>query len=147
MDRKKPRRDLAERGSSLRRLGAREHRAMDHLRTDITPTPLKMLRYNAMAQWRWCPVREGKMGDWNTVYEDEGEDDEDGDEGPVVRVTVASIQDVEQNEGGQELVAGAEPEDSSMTLEPDPFEDLEEELIELGFSPKAAAWIVSKVPV
>ncbi len=134
---------------------------MEHLRTDITPTPLRLLRYNAMAKWRWCPAREGKMGDWNTVYEDEvegrwvsvkvyedeAEDDEDGDEGPVVRVTVASIQDVEENEGGQELGAGVEPEDGSMTLEPDPFEDLKEELIELGFSPKAAAWIVSKVPV
>jgi hypothetical protein len=27
------------------------------------------------------------------------------------------------------------------------LEDLEEELIEIGFSPEAAAWIVGKVPV
>jgi hypothetical protein len=37
--------------------------------------------------------------------------------------------------------------DSSITLEPDPVEDLEEELIEIGFSPEAAAWIVRKVPM
>jgi hypothetical protein len=35
--------------------------------------------------------------------------------------------------------------DGSFTLEPDPVEDLEEELIETGFSPEAAAWIVRKV--
>jgi hypothetical protein len=36
--------------------------------------------------------------------------------------------------------------DGSNTLEPDPVGDLEEESVEIGFSPKAAAWIVSKVP-
>ena len=95
------------------------------------------------------------MGEWNTVYEDEVEgrwvtvkvyasdDDEDGDEGPLVRVTAAPFEDDEANlekEGGQTSMAG------SITLEPDPVEDLEEELVEIGFSPKAAAWIVSKVP-
>jgi hypothetical protein len=34
-----------------------------------------------------------------------------------------------------------------ITLEPDTVEDLEEELIEIGFSPEAAKWIVSKVPL
>jgi hypothetical protein len=102
------------------------------------------------------------MGEWRTVYEDEveerwvtvtvyeSEDDENGDEGPVVRVTAAPIEDdegrLEQNEGGQMPVAGAEAASSSITLEPDPLDDLEEELIEIGLSPKAAAWIVSKVP-
>jgi hypothetical protein len=64
-------------------------------------------------------------GRWGTVKVYESEDDEDGDEGPVVRVTAAA---------------------SSITLEPDPVEDLEEESIEIGFSPEATMWLVSKVP-
>jgi signal recognition particle GTPase len=100
------------------------------------------------------------MGEWKTVYEDEveerwvtvkvyeSEDDEDEDEGPVVRVTAAPIED---DEGGLEqnknvLKPEAKAADRSITLEPDPVEDLEEELIEVGFSPEAAAWIVRKVP-
>jgi len=94
------------------------------------------------------------MGEWKTIYEDEieqrwvtlkvYESEDDGDEDPVVRVTVATLEDAEQDEGGKKLGAGAE--DNSITLEPDPVEDLEEELIELGFSPEAVRWIVSKVP-
>ena len=95
------------------------------------------------------------MGEWKTVYEDEVEErwvtlkvyeseDDDGDESPVVRVTVAPLEDAEQDGGGPTPGAGAE--DSSITLEPDPIEDLEEELLEIGFSPVAAAWIVGKVP-
>ena len=94
------------------------------------------------------------MGEWKTVGEDEVEErwvtlkvygsEDDGDEDPVVRVTVAPLEDAEQDEGGRK--PGAEAEDNSITLEPDPVEDLEEELIEIGFSPEAAAWIVSKVP-
>jgi hypothetical protein len=106
------------------------------------------------------------MGEWKTVYEDEvegrwvtlrnyeSEDDEDGDgedEGPVVRVTVAPIADEagEPEQAGEEPkpIAGADADDNSITLDPDAVEDLEEELIEIGFSPEAAAWIVSKVPV
>jgi hypothetical protein len=97
-------------------------------------------------------IQEGNMGNWKTVYEDEVEErwvrltvyEDDGDEDPVVRVTVAPIEDVEQGKGGQK--PGAEAEGNSITLEPDPVEDLEEELIEIGFSPVAAAWIVGKVP-
>jgi hypothetical protein len=99
-------------------------------------------------------IQEGNMGEWKTVYEDEVEarwvtlkvyeSEDDGDEDPVVRVTVAPLEDAEQDEGGQKPGAGAE--DSSIILEPDPVEDLEEELLEIGFSPKAAAWIVGKVP-
>jgi hypothetical protein len=67
-----------------------------------------------------------------------------------VRVTAASIEDaeteLEPKEDGQTPIAEAEAEDNSITLEPDPVEDLEEELIEIGFSPKTAAWIVGKVP-
>jgi hypothetical protein len=101
-----------------------------------------------------CMIQEGRMGEWKTVYEDEVEQrwvtlkvyesEDDGDEDPVVRVTVAALEDAEQDEGGKKL--GAEAEDNSVTLEPDPVEDLEEELIEIGFSPVAAAWIVGKVP-
>jgi hypothetical protein len=107
-------------------------------------------------------TREGDMGEWKTVYEDEvegrwvtvkvyeSEDDVDGDEGPVVRVTITPIDDVEgeleQNGTVQTPVAEADAADSSITLEPDPVEDLEEELIEIGFSPEAAVWIVRKVP-
>jgi hypothetical protein len=105
-------------------------------------------------------TREGDMGEWKTVYEDEveerwvtvkvyeSEDDEDGDDDPVVRVTIAPIDDVEgeleQNEHGQTPVAEADAADRSITLEPDPVEDLEEELIEIGFSREAAAWILRK---
>jgi hypothetical protein len=104
-------------------------------------------------------AQEGRMGEWKTVYEDEvegrwvtlkvyeSEDDEDGDEDPVVRVTVAPLENVEQNEGGQKPVAETDADDTSITLDPDAVEDLEEELIEVGFSSEAATWIVSKVPV
>jgi hypothetical protein len=99
------------------------------------------------------------MGEWKTVYEDEveerwvtlkvyesGDEDED-DDGPVVRVTVAPIDD-EPEQMGDEPKPIAEPdaEDNSITLDPDAIEDLEEELIEIGFSPEAVRWIVSKVP-
>jgi hypothetical protein len=101
-------------------------------------------------------IQEGNMGEWRTVYEDEVEErwvtlkvyesEGDGDEDPVVRVTVAPLEDAEQNEGRQEPEAEAIAEDNSITLEPDPVEDLEEELLEIGFSPVAAEWIVGKVP-
>ncbi|MFC4171250.1 hypothetical protein ACFOYU_04120 [Microvirga sp. GCM10011540] len=103
------------------------------------------------------------MGEWKTLFEDEvegrwvtlkvyeSEDDEDGDEGPLVRVTAAPIYDdnaeLGPKQGGQALPTTTEVADTSTTLEPDPVEDLEEELMEIGFSPKAAAWIVAKVPV
>jgi hypothetical protein len=99
------------------------------------------------------------MGEWKAVYQDEvegrwvtlkvykSEDDEDGDDDPVVRVTVAPLENVEQNENRQKPVAETDADDNSITLDPDPVEDLEEELSEIGFSLEAAAWIVSKVPV
>jgi hypothetical protein len=83
---------------------------------------------------------------WVTVKVYESEDDEDED--PVVRVTITPIADVEgrleQDEHGQTPVAEADAADRSITLEPDPVEDLEEELIEIGFSREAAAWILRK---
>ena len=99
------------------------------------------------------------MGEWKTVYADEvegrwvtlkvyeSEDAEDGDDEPVVRVTVAPMENSEANEGGQKPLAGADADDNSITLDPDAVEDLEEELIEIGFSAQAADWIISKVPV
>jgi hypothetical protein len=109
-------------------------------------------------------IQEGHMGDWKIVYEDEVEerwvtlkayesedDEEEEDDGPVVRVTVAPIADEagEPEQMGDEPkpVAAADADDNSITLDPAAVEDLEEELIEIGFSPEAAAWIVSKVPV
>jgi hypothetical protein len=99
-------------------------------------------------------IQEGNMGEWKTVYEDEVEErwvtlkvyesEDDGDEDLVVRVTVAPLEDAEQDAGRQKPGAGAA--DNSITLEPDPVEDLEEELMEIGFSSEAAKWIVSKVP-
>ena len=101
------------------------------------------------------------MGEWKTVFEDEveerwvtvkvyeSEDDGDEDEDPAVRVTAAPIEDegeLKQYDSAQTPVAEANAADRSITLEPDPIEDLEEELIEIGFSPEAAAWIVRKIP-
>ncbi len=102
------------------------------------------------------------MGEWKTVYEDEvegrwvtlkayeSEDDEEEDDGPVVRVTVAPIADEADDPeqmGNEPLpVSEADAEDNSITLDPDAVEDLEDELIEIGFSPEAVRWIVSKVP-
>ena len=103
------------------------------------------------------------MGEWKAVYEDEveerwvtlkvyeSEDDGEEDDGPVVRVTVAPIADeaaeAEQRGDGPKPAAGRDADDNSITLDPDAVEDLEEELLEIGFSPEAATWIVSKVPV
>ncbi len=46
----------------------------------------------------------------------------------------------------QTVIAGPEAEDTTITLDPAIFGDLEEELVEVGFSPEAAARIVSTVP-
>jgi hypothetical protein len=102
------------------------------------------------------------MGEWKTVFEDEVEqrwvtikvfesaDDEDENDSPLVRVMAALIDDaelaLEQSENGATPTAKQETAGSAITLEPDPIEDLEEELIEIGFSPEAAAWIARKVP-
>jgi hypothetical protein len=102
------------------------------------------------------------MGEWKTVYEDEVEgrwvtlkvyesaDAEDEDDEPVVRVTVAPFaeeaEEPEQMGNQPKPIAEPDADDNSITLDPDAVEDLEEELIEIGFSPEAAAWIVGKVP-
>jgi hypothetical protein len=64
-----------------------------------------------------------------------------------VRVTVRPLEDGEQNEAGQTPVTGADADDNSITLDPDAVENLEEELIEIGFSSEAVAWFVGKGPV
>jgi hypothetical protein len=64
-----------------------------------------------------------------------------------VRVTVGPLEDGEQNEAGQTPVTRADADDNSITLDPDAVENLEEELIEIGFSSEAVAWIVGKGPV
>ena len=99
------------------------------------------------------------MGEWKTVHADEvegcwvtlrtyeSEDAEDEDDDPVVRVTVAALEDGEQNEAGQTPVTRADADDNSITLDPDAVENLEEELIEIGFSSEAVAWFVGKGPV
>ncbi|MBB3021340.1 hypothetical protein FHR70_004436 [Microvirga lupini] len=106
--------------------------------------------------------QEGHVGEWKTVYEDEveerwvtlkvyeSEDAEDEDYSPVVRVTIAPIDD-EANEPEQigdesKHISKVAAEDNSITLDPDAVEDLEEELIEIGFSPEAVRWILSKIP-
>jgi hypothetical protein len=91
------------------------------------------------------------MGEWKTVYEDEvegrwvtlrtyeSEDAEDEDDDPVVRVTVAPLEDGEQNEAGRRPLQGQMP----MTT---PSHSIPMQLT-IGFSSEAAAWIVGKVPV
>ena len=92
------------------------------------------------------------MGKWKIVFDGEVEgrlvtvkvydSDVDGDEDaePAVRVTVTSIEDAgapEPIEDGRTLLAGQKPAGASITLDPAIFSDLEEELIEVGFSPEA----------
>jgi hypothetical protein len=107
-------------------------------------------------------IQKRTMGKWKTVYADEVEGRwvtlkvyeselaEDADDDPVVRVTVAPIADEteEPEQAGDQPKPVPEPDadNNSITLDPDAVEDLEEELIEIGFSPEAATWIVSKVP-
>jgi hypothetical protein len=96
------------------------------------------------------------MGEWKIVFEGEvegrlvmvkvyeSENDEDENTDPAVRVTTTPIKSVEGTL--QTFIAGPEPEVTTITLDPAIFGDLEEELIEVGFSPAAAARIVSTVP-
>ena len=102
------------------------------------------------------------MGEWKTIYEDEvegrwvtlkvyeSEDEADEDDGPVVRVTLAPIDDEadepEQMNDEPKPTSEADANANSITLDPDAVEDLEEDLLENGFSPEAVRWIISKVP-
>ncbi len=100
------------------------------------------------------------MGEWKIVFDGEVEgrlvtvkvydSDIDGDEDaePAVRVTVTSIEVgvPEPIKDGQTLLAEPTAAGASITLDPAIFSDLEEELIEIGFSPEASAYIVRTVP-
>ena len=90
------------------------------------------------------------MGEWRTVFEEEVEGrlvtvkiyqsedtaDDDGDEGPCVL----------EDEDGDTLLLEREDAGRLMTLEPYSLDDLAGELMEIGFSPEAAASVASKVP-
>ncbi len=99
------------------------------------------------------------MGEWKTVFEDEVEgrpvtvkvyqsdEAEGGDEGQPVRViTTDEYPDVLDEKDGQTPLVDPEDAGRLITLEPYSLDDLEGELMEVGFSPEAAAMIVSKVP-
>jgi len=90
---------------------------------------------------------------WKTIFEDEIEQrlgtvtvyesrqDEDQNEGLAMRVMVARADD----DDWRPPAAGTKAALDLITLEPSTLEDLEEELIEIGFTPKAAAWIADRV--
>jgi spore germination protein GerM len=96
------------------------------------------------------------MGQWKTVFEGEvegrpvmvkvyeSEDDQDGAADPAVRVVTTPIGSVEG--ALQTLFTGPAAEGRLITLDPAIFDDLEEELVEVGFSPEAAAGIIETVP-
>ena len=103
------------------------------------------------------------MGEWKIVFDGEvegrlvtvkvyhSEVDEDEDADPAVRVTVTTTSPgdtgaLQPIEDGQTLLVAPEAAGASITLDPAIFSDLEEELIEVGFSPEAAAHIVRTVP-
>jgi hypothetical protein len=73
----------------------------------------------------------------------------DGNEDPAVRVTTTSAVDyhgVLEEEDGDTLLVEWEDAGRLITLELYSLDDLERELMEVGFSPEAAATIASKVP-
>jgi hypothetical protein len=96
------------------------------------------------------------MGKWKTVFEGEveerlvtvkvyeSEDAADENTDPAVRVTTTVM--AGHRGALQTVIAGPQAEDTMITLAPAIFGDLEEELIEVGFSPEAAARIVSTIP-
>ncbi len=103
------------------------------------------------------------MGEWNTVFDDEvegrqvavkvyqtsAEADQD-DEGPAVRITTTSIGEfpgMSEEDDGDTLLIERQEAARFVILEPYGLEDLEGELMEVGFSPEAATMIARKVPV
>ncbi|MBQ0820553.1 hypothetical protein KBI52_10095 [Microvirga sp. HBU67558] len=102
------------------------------------------------------------MGEWATVYEDEVEgrlvavklyqSDQvaDEDEGLAIRVMTSSAEEypsvLKEEWSGDTLVIEEEAR-RPITLEPYSLDDLEGELMEVGFSPEAAALIASEIPV
>jgi hypothetical protein len=100
------------------------------------------------------------MGEWKIVFDGvvegrlvtvkvyDSEVDEDEDAEPAVRVTTTSLEEgvLQPNEDRQMLLAAPEAAGAAITLDPAIFSDLEEELIEVGFSPEAATHIIRTVP-
>jgi hypothetical protein len=106
-------------------------------------------------------IQEESMGEWKTVFEDEvdgrlvtvkvyqSNEAVDSDDGLAVRVTTTSVDDypgVLVAEDGDTLLVEREDAGRLITLEPYSLDDLEGELMEVGFSPEAAVTIASKVP-
>jgi hypothetical protein len=101
------------------------------------------------------------MGEWNTIFEGEVEGRrvvvkvyqnsaaaEREDDSPAVRVTTTSIDEfprVPECDGGTLLIERQEAA-RFVTLEPYSLDDLEGELMEVGFSPEAATTIARNVP-
>jgi hypothetical protein len=103
------------------------------------------------------------MGKWDTVIKDEFDghlvvvevrrsDFETGigqNGQPGVRVTITCLRDCDDEAGraasGQTSMTTDDPAGALITLEPDTVDDLEGDLIEVGFSTEAAARISSKV--
>jgi hypothetical protein len=103
------------------------------------------------------------MGGWKTVFEDEVEgrlvtvkvyesdEPEDQHEAPAVRVTttfLAAYEDaLEPIQDSHPPILVPEVASRTITLEPYNLDDLEGELIEVGFRPEADVSIVSKIPL
>jgi len=104
------------------------------------------------------------MGKWDTVIKDEFDghlvvvevrrsDFEMGiDQGRQtgVRVTITCLRDCDDDPvkaaSGQTSMTTYDPAGALITLKPDTLDELEGDLIEVGFSTEAAARIVSRVP-
>jgi hypothetical protein len=104
------------------------------------------------------------MGEWDTVIKDEFdghlvvvkvrrsdfETDNSQGEQPGVRVTITCLRDCDDEmdiaASEQTSTAAHDPAGALITLQPDTLDELEGDLIEVGFSPEAAARIVSRVP-
>jgi hypothetical protein len=83
------------------------------------------------------------------VYQSSDEADQDDDQGPAVRVTTISVDNypgVLEEEDGDTLLVEPKEAGRLITLEPCRLDDLEGELLDVGFSPGAVATIASKVP-
>ena len=103
------------------------------------------------------------MGKWDTVINDEfdghlvvvevrrpnDQPDFGLDGQPGLRVTITCLRDCDDEPGmaasRQASVATDDPAGALITLEPDTLDELEGDLIEVGFSTEAAARISSKV--
>ena len=104
------------------------------------------------------------MGKWDTVIKDEfdghlvvvevrrpnDQPDIGQNRQPGVRVTITCLRDCddEMDTAASEQMSTAtyDPAGALITLEPETLDELEGDLIEVGFSTEAAARIVSRVP-